>query len=116
MHARAALLALIGGTLVARAPIADGDAGTSDAGATRSQRVTIEGLRFSPATLSVRRGATVVWINKDLVPHSVTADGRQFDSQSIAPQSSWTYRALKAGSFDYHCTYHPAMKGRLIVQ
>jgi plastocyanin len=82
----------------------------------QSHVVTIEGVQFHPATLRVHRGDTIVWINKDLFPHTVTAAAKAFDSHDIAPNASWTYRAVKAGNYAYTCTYHPTMKGQLSVQ
>ena len=76
--------------------------------------VTIDGFAYKPAELSVARGDTVVWHNTDPVPHTVTAKG-VFDSGAIAAGASWTYVARKAGRFDYLCTFHPIMKGRLAV-
>jgi plastocyanin len=78
--------------------------------------VTIENVQFSPATLRVHRGDTIVWVNKDLFPHTVTADGKAFDSHDIAPDASWSYRVTKPGDFNYTCIYHPTMKGQLSVQ
>lgn len=78
--------------------------------------VTIEGLQFSPAQLTVHRGERIVWVNKDPFPHTVTADGKQFDSHSIAANASWTYVAAKPGEYPYSCTFHPSMKGQLKVQ
>jgi plastocyanin len=82
----------------------------------RTHVVTIEGMRFNPEELTVRRGDRVVWVNKDLFPHTSTAAARAFDSQSIPPAASWTFVAGKTGSYAYGCAFHPAMTGRLIVQ
>jgi len=73
-------------------------------------------MQFSPAMLSVHRGDRIVWVNKDLFPHTVTATNKAFDSGSIAAGGSWTYVANKVGSFSYGCTFHPTMKGSLRVQ
>lgn len=73
-------------------------------------------MQYSPAALSVHRGDRIVWMNKDLFPHTVTATGKVFDSGSIEPGGSWTYAANKGGEFSYGCTYHPTMKGSLRVQ
>jgi len=78
--------------------------------------VTIENLEFSPKQLTVRRGDRIVWVNKDLFPHTATADGHAFDSRSIAPNASWTYVAGKPGEYPYGCTFHPTMKATLTVQ
>jgi plastocyanin len=78
--------------------------------------VNIENMQFSPATLSVHRGDRIVWVNKDLFPHTVTATNKAFDSGSIAAGGSWTYVASKAAEVTYGCVYHPTMKGSLKVE
>lgn len=78
--------------------------------------VTIENMQFVPATLSVHRGDRIVWVNKDLFPHTVTATNKAFDSGSIAPGGAWTYLADKSGQYSYGCVYHPTMKAALKVQ
>lgn len=77
--------------------------------------VTIEAMKFEPATLTVKRGDRVVWINKDVVPHTATA-ARRFDSKNIAAGQSWTWKAGRAGRHEYLCTYHPGMKGVIEVK
>jgi plastocyanin len=77
--------------------------------------VTIEGIQFQQPTLTVKRGDQVVWVNKDVVPHTATAAG-QFDSGPIAPGKSWSWTASKPGPVDYICTYHPGMKGTVKVE
>lgn len=77
--------------------------------------VVIDGLKYVPETLVVNRGDTVTWINNDPFPHTVTAPG-VFDSHAIAADGKWKYVARKQGSFDYICTLHPNMKGKLQVE
>lgn len=76
--------------------------------------VTIEGMMFKPPQLSVKRGDRITWVNNDLFPHTVTADG-VFDSHEIAASKSWSYVANRAGNYAYRCTLHPTMNARLIV-
>lgn len=77
--------------------------------------VTIEGMRFQPAEVTVRPGDKVVWRNKDMVPHTATAAGR-FDSREIGAGRSWTWTARGRGRHGYVCTYHPGMTGAVVVQ
>lgn len=91
-------------------------AGPDKAPAAAVHTVVIENLQFNPAQLTVHRGERIVWVNKDLFPHTVTADGKAFDSGSIAASASWRYVAAKSGSFTYTCTFHPTMKGQITVQ
>lgn len=86
------------------------------AGPIPSYTITIENLQFSPAELSVHRGDRIVWLNKDLFPHTATANNNAFDSQAIAAGSSWTYLADKAGVYSYSCAFHPGMHGTLKVR
>jgi plastocyanin len=90
-------------------------AGAIGAGKPATHTVVIEGTKYEPETLTVKRGDTVVWINKDPFPHTVTAKG-VFDSHDIAASRSWKYTARKAGEFAYICTLHPNMKGTLKVE
>ena len=78
--------------------------------------VLIEGMKFVPETIAVTEGDTVVWTNKDLFPHTVTAVGGRFDSHEIKATKSWKYVPRKKGEFGYVCTLHPTMKGMLVVK
>jgi plastocyanin len=78
--------------------------------------VTIEGARFSPEHLVVKPGESVVWINRDLFPHTATATAGAFDSKEIQPGGSWTYKASKNGELKYVCTLHPTMTGVVEVR
>jgi plastocyanin len=80
-----------------------------------THHVKMEATGFSPPTLTVKAGDRVVWTNQDPFPHTATAKG-VFDSRTVAPGKTWTYRATKRGEFDYLCTLHPIMKGKLIVK
>jgi len=85
------------------------------AGPGKEFTVTIEGMQFHPEQLTVHRGDHIVWVNKDLFPHTATA-ARVFDSGSIAADGSWSYTAAKSGEYAYSCTFHPTMKGKITVQ
>lgn len=83
--------------------------------AARSHEVVIQGFKFIPETLKVKRGDVVVWTNKDPLPHTATAAGT-FDSKSLGEGQSWRYTANKVGTFPYVCTLHSNMKGVLQVE
>jgi plastocyanin len=82
----------------------------------RVHTVMMEGMRFQPEGLSVAAGDTVVWINRDMVPHTATSATGEFDSDEIAPGKSWIYTIRSKGEFSYVCTYHPNMKAVLRVK
>ena len=81
----------------------------------KKHTVTIENMSYAPAAITVKKGDSVTWVNKDIFPHTVTAAGA-FDSREIKPNGKWTYRAAKAGELAYICTLHPGMKGTLVVE
>jgi plastocyanin len=78
--------------------------------------VAIDGVTFDPETLAVKAGDTVVWVNKDPFPHTVTSQTGGFDSHDIAPGQSWSYTTTKTGVFPYLCTLHPTMHATLKVE
>ena len=88
------------------------------AGASRpaTHTVVMEATAFTPATLTVAPGDTVVWVNKDPFPHTATSEPGKFDSGSVDAGKSWKFTARTKGAFDYVCTFHPTMKGTLQVK
>ena len=80
-------------------------------------QVTIRLVRFSPETLEIKTGQTVEWTNDDLTPHTVTSQGAgDLNSGSIDAGASWRHTFTQAGSFQYYCTFHPEMKGTVVVK
>ena|SRR5215510_5741101 len=82
----------------------------------KTHTVAIEGMKFSPERLEVAAGDTVVWTNKDVVPHTVTSSQAKVESGEIAPGKSWRFVAKKKGEMPYICRIHPTMKGVLIAK
>ena len=82
----------------------------------KTHTVTMENMRFQPERLTVVRGDTVVWVNKDLVPHTATSTAGGFDSQVIQAEKSWRFTVRKKGDFAYVCTLHPTMTAMLRVR
>jgi plastocyanin len=74
---------------------------------------------FSPPTIVVVLGVnnTITWTNNDIAAHTVTSDTvGAFNSGNIAAGSSWSYTFTSPGTYGYHCSYHPWMKGTVIVK
>jgi plastocyanin len=76
--------------------------------------VVMEKLAFSPATLTVRRGAEVLFENKDVAPHTVTADEGARDSGIIDPGSA--FGLVVEEPFAYHCAIHPSMTAKIELE
>jgi plastocyanin len=88
---------------------------TSGAGTPASgTAVAIDNFAFSPATLNVTTGQQVTWTNQQDVAHTVTADGGAFD-HPMPSGATFSFAFAKAGSFAYHCTIHPFMKGTIVA-
>ncbi|HLZ70764.1 MAG TPA: cupredoxin family copper-binding protein [Dehalococcoidia bacterium] len=84
-------------------------------GAGAEQAVTISGFAFAPATLRVPVGATVTWTNKDAVTHTVTPDAEGITDRQLAAGAAVSQTFTTPGTFSYHCSIHPFMKGTIIV-
>jgi plastocyanin len=82
----------------------------------KTHTVRIEGMKFVPERLEVAPGDTVVWTNRDFLPHSVTASEARVESGDLAPNKSWRFVARKKGEMPYVCRLHPVMKGTLVVK
>ena len=81
----------------------------------KTDTVMISQIKFQPAELTVHKGDTVVWINKDMVAHDVTqVPNNTWSSKSLAPGKSWKMSVEE--SDDYFCSIHVVMVGKLIVQ
>ena len=80
--------------------------------------VTIENFQFTPASVTIARGGTVTWINRDPVAHSATPDteGAFAPTGLLEPGASKTVTFGQAGAVPYHCGPHPAMRGSVRVQ
>ncbi|WP_018478853.1 plastocyanin/azurin family copper-binding protein [Pontibacter roseus] len=77
------------------------------------QKHTVEiiQMKFRPAELLVRKGDTVVFLNKDRVTHDVTEAEKDWQSPPLAPGESW--QRVMAQPATYFCSFHPVMKGSI---
>jgi nitrite reductase (NO-forming) len=73
---------------------------------------------YSPDTITVVIGVnnTVVWVNNDNMPHTVTATNKLFDSGNMNPGDTFSYTFTSPGVYTYGCSYHSWMKGTVIVK
>jgi plastocyanin len=79
--------------------------------------VEIRGMAFQPEVLQLQRGDTVVWINRDIVPHSATATKASgWDTGPLAQGQSGQYVVRHQGAYLYYCRLHPTMQGKLIAR
>lgn len=80
------------------------------------------GQNFSPSKVGISEGGTVIWSNDDDTLHTVTSgtpeggnSGTEFDSSYISAGKTFEHTFNSKGSFDYYCTLHPFMKGKIVV-
>jgi plastocyanin len=79
------------------------------------ETVTISGFAFKPATITVKPGTTVVWVNEDSAPHIVAEKGGKFRSATLNKGNKFSHTFAQAGTVDYVCGIHPSMTGKVVV-
>lgn len=87
---------------------------TASQPAAEVRAVNIQNFAFAPARLTVRLGETVTWTNNDSAPHQIKSD--TFNSERLSNSQSYSFTFNAAGTFDYYCSIHPAMTGKIIVE
>ncbi|MEW6129983.1 MAG: cupredoxin domain-containing protein [Acidobacteriota bacterium] len=96
------------------------EAKTKPAGAGKKVTITITNFNFTPKTLTVARGTTVVFYNKE-GRHTVESDSGAFKSDVLTADKSFEFTFTKAGKYAYHCGFHgdtggKDMAGTIIVK
>lgn len=74
--------------------------------------VTMSNNTYSPAKLTVAKGTTVTWTNKEAKPHTVTADDNSFASKPMKENDTFSFKFDKPGTFAYHCAFHGGNGGK----
>jgi plastocyanin len=77
---------------------------------------------YSPNPAEVKAGESVTWTNDDSQIHTATSgavgaedSGMVFDSGILSPKATFDFKFDQAGEFDYYCTLHPQMVGKVDV-
>ena len=78
--------------------------------------VKIDNFSFSPQTITIKPGTTVIWTNRDDIPHTVVSDDKVFKSKVLDTDEKFSFTFDKAGNFPYFCSVHPKMTAKVIVQ
>lgn len=84
---------------------------------TSTNAVTIQNFAFLPGDITVKKGTTVTWTNKDSTTHTVSeTDGRKGPSSgNLNPGGTYSFTFNEAGTFKYRCDIHPDMLGTVTV-
>ena len=78
--------------------------------------VKIDNFSFGPAELTVAVGTTVMWTNRDDIPHTVVSTDKVFKSKVLDTDEKFSYTFTQPGTFSYFCSIHPKMTGKVVVK
>lgn len=84
-----------------------------NAGATQ---VKIDNFSYEPREITVAAGTTVIWTNRDDVPHTVTSNDDKFGSKALDTDDQFSFTFKNPGKYEYYCSVHPKMTGTVIVK
>jgi plastocyanin len=101
-------------TVLASAPCLAREA--NNAGAAPLATVSMDHNTFISSEITVVPGTTVTWVNKEDMLHTVVDANKGFRSKFIAKDASFSFTFATAGEYDYLCSIHPNMKGKVIVK
>ena len=78
--------------------------------------VKIDNFTFNPQQITVKAGDTVIWINHDDIPHTVTSKTMAFRSKAMDTDDKFSVTFATPGSYAYFCALHPHMTGTIVVE
>jgi len=78
--------------------------------------IKVDNFTFSPETLTVPANSTVIWTNKDDVPHVIASTDGLFRSKGLDTDDHYSFKFTKPGTYNYFCAIHPKMTGKIVVQ
>lgn len=84
------------------------------AAAPRQYVINIDKMKFGPAPPGLRKGDTILWVNRDMFRHTATARDGSFNID-LAPGKSGKTVLKNSGSIAFYCVFHPGMTGALRV-
>ena len=80
------------------------------------QEVSVQFSAYAPSQLDVLPGETVQWTNISQRTHTVTSDTGLFDSGELPGDARFTFPFSSVGTYAYHCTIHPSIRGEVDVR
>jgi amicyanin len=85
--------------------------------ASSGRNIDISNFQFQPNELTISVGETVTWTNKDSATHTITSDsGNEVGSQGFSKGEVYSHTFTEKGTYEYHCSFHSSMKGKIIVE
>jgi plastocyanin len=81
-----------------------------------SAKVSIVNFVFAPAEITIAPGESVTWTNDDGAPHGLEYHDGAKGTDLLLPGASFSRQFDRPGTYDYNCSVHPYMTGRVIVR
>ena len=78
--------------------------------------IAIDNFKFGVVSIEITAGTTVTWTNRDDVPHTVVSSTKVFKSPPLDTGQAFSYTFKSAGTFEYYCSMHPRMTGKIVVK
>jgi plastocyanin len=82
----------------------------------QDERVKIDNFSFVPQVLTIKAGTSVTWTNGDDVPHTVVSTSKKFASSVLDTDGRFSFTFKDPGTYEYYCSVHPHMTGKVVVQ
>ena len=79
-------------------------------------KVSIVDFTFSPEEITIAPGESVTWTNDDGAPHGLEFHDGAKGTDLLLPETSFSRPFEKPGTYDYNCSVHPYMTGRVVVR
>jgi plastocyanin len=110
---------MLGGAVLwwvaANTPVSAGN-GPVNAGAPSPVQIAVKNFMFMPASLTIKAGSAVTWVNKDEEPHTVVSDTGLFRSGAVDTNETFAFQFDKPGIYHFTCSIHPRMVGTIVVE
>ena len=84
--------------------------------ATEGAKVSIANFAFAPEQITIAPGESVTWTNDDGAPHGLEFHDGARGTDLLLPGASFSRRFDRPGTYDYNCSVHPYMTGRVVVR
>ena len=81
-----------------------------------AMEVKIDNFSFGPTELAVKAGTTITWTNRDDIPHTVVSTEKVFKSKVLDTDEKYSFTFATPGTFQYFCSIHPKMTGKVVVK
>ena len=78
--------------------------------------IAIDNFSFTPKEITVAAGTTITWVNRDDVPHTVVSPDKKFRSKALDTDDQFSFTFADTGTYNYFCSVHPMMTGKIIVK